>query len=73
MTEVADALRSIHERLDALATPDAGPLDSHALQARGYSQQEAYGLLRQHGVRLPGGRRARISREVLERIERGDL
>lgn len=43
------------------------------LQHRGYSEREAYALLRRHGVRLPGARRARIAASVLERIERGEI
>lgn len=48
------------------------PLDSKALMDRGYTEQEAYALLRAHGVRIPGGRRRRIALDVLEAIERGE-
>lgn len=48
-------------------------LDRKALQERGYTEKEAYALLRRHGVRVPGGRRARIAQSVLERIERGEI
>lgn len=54
--------------------PDpSAPLDARALMARGYSKDEAYALLRRHGVKVPGGRRKRIAVTVLERIERGEL
>lgn len=49
------------------------PLDAEALQDRGYSRREAYGILRRHGVRLPGGRRLRISLDLLIKIERGEV
>lgn len=49
------------------------PLDYEALRERGYSKDEAYGLLRRRGVKVPGGRKRRISLEVLTRIERGEL
>jgi hypothetical protein len=49
------------------------PLDREALQARGYTRDEAYGLLRRFGVKLPGGRRKRIAVDVLEKVERGEL
>lgn len=70
--------RALTERLagDAIhvmAPADDRPLDAGALQERGYSVQEAYTLLRTHGQRLPGGRRARIAKSVLERVERGEL
>ena len=52
--------------------PDA-PLAYEDLRARGYTKPQAYGLLRRHGVRVPGGRRKRISRDVLARIERGEV
>lgn len=70
--------RALAERLsgdaiNVIAPPDDRPLDAAALQERGYSVQEAYTLLRTHGQRLPGGRRARIAKSVLERIERGEL
>lgn len=48
-------------------------LDRKALQERGYTEKEAYALLRRHGFRVPGGRRARIAQAVLERIERGEI
>lgn len=51
----------------------SAPLDAEALQARGYTRDEAYALLRTHGVRIPGGRRRRISPSVLGRIERGEV
>ena len=62
---------AITERLDQLAP--AAPLDVEALQARGYTRDEAYALLRRHGVRIPGGRRMRISPVVLGRVERGEV
>lgn len=68
---VAVELAAIRARIDALSSP--APLDSDALVARGYSVKEAYGLLRRHGVRLPGAKRARIALAVLEAIERGEL
>lgn len=49
------------------------PLAYEDLRARGYTKPQAYGLLRRHGVRVPGGRRKRISRELLVRIERGEV
>lgn len=49
------------------------PLDSRGLQERGYTKAESYGLLRRHGVKVPGGRRKRISMEVLRQIERGEV
>lgn len=55
------------------APPDDRPLSSDDLKARGYSTDETYALLRAHGVRLPGGRRMRIARAVLEQVERGEL
>lgn len=71
MTDVIlTELSAIRERLDVLA-PSA-PLDYRALMQRGYSQAEAYALLRRHGVRLPGAKKARIATSVLESIERGD-
>lgn len=48
-------------------------LDRRALQDRGYTEKEAYALLRRHGVRVPSGRRARIALSILERIERGEV
>lgn len=48
-----------------------GPLDYEALRARGYTEPEARALLRAHGVRIL--RKLRISRELLESIERGDV
>lgn len=70
--------RELRERLSAdgltlLAPPDDRPLGAKELQERGYTEQEAYGLLRNHGLRMPGGRRIRIARSVLERIERGEI
>lgn len=64
-------LVAIRERLNALAP--VGPLDHEALMSRGYSEREAYALLRRHGVRLPGAKRSRIAVSVLEAIERGEL
>lgn len=61
------------EAIQVMAPADDRPLDAAALQERGYSVQEAYTLLRTHGQRLPGGRRARIAKSVLERIKRGEL
>lgn len=70
--DLAGELRALREQVARVVDPDRGPLDHKALMDRGYSEREAYGLLRAHGVKIPGGRRARISREVLEHIERGD-
>lgn len=69
------SLEDIAQRLDEIATSGlaGAPLCAAELQQRGYTRQEAYGLLRRHGVQVPGGRRLRISRSVLERIERGEL
>lgn len=49
------------------------PLDARDLRERGYSQHEAYGLLRRHGVKIPGGRRLRIAPQILKQIERGEV
>lgn len=54
-------------------TKDKPPLDYAALRERGYTEREAYALLRRHGVKVPGGRRRRISPELLVRIERGEV
>lgn len=51
--------------------PKGGPLDFGDLRARGYSEPEAYALLRNHGVQVL--RKRRIALEVLVRIERGEL
>lgn len=48
----------------------AAPLDYEALRARGYTEREAYALLRRHGVRVL--RKRRIRPDVLEAIERGE-
>lgn len=57
-----------------LAAPiDDRPLDAKALQDRGYSLNEAYVLLDKYGQRLPGARRARIAKSVLDQVERGEL
>lgn len=64
-------LDAILERLDVLAP--AAPLDYKALQSRGYTEHEARALLRTHGVKVPGGRRRRISPSTLARIERGEI
>lgn len=56
-----------------VAQPLDGPLDAKALKARGYSQAEAYGLLRAHGFRVPAGRRIRMAPEILNAIEKGEL
>lgn len=56
-----------------VSRPAPAPLDAKALMARGYSQHEAYGLLRRHGVKVPGGRRLRISAVLLGQIERGEV
>jgi len=63
-------IRRLTAKIDALA--HQGPLTADDLQARGYSQKEAYALLHRHGFQLPGARRKRISRTVLERIEKGE-
>lgn len=69
--DVAHELRALRAEVAGLTTPR--PLDYHALVERGYSEKEAYALLRRHGVRLPGGRRSRISVDVLTRIEAGEI
>lgn len=57
-----------------LAAPvDDRPLDAQALRDRGYSLNEAYALLDRYGQRLPGARRARIAKSVLDQVERGEL
>ena len=66
-------LADVMARLDDLARRHDRPLDARALQARGYTEQEAYGLLRRHGIKLHGGRRKRIHPDVLARIERGEI
>lgn len=70
--------RALAERLsgdaiNVMAPVDDRPLDSKALIERGYTSHEAYALLRAHGHRMPGGRRIRIAKSVLDRIERGEL
>lgn len=70
--EVRAVLQELREALPASSAPSY-PLDHAALLDRGYSKDEAYALLRAHGVKLPGGRRARISLEVLTRIEAGEI
>ena len=52
---------------------EIAPLDYDALRARGYSEREARAMLRVWGVKVIGGRRYRISPDVLARIERGEL
>ena len=49
------------------------PLDYSQLRSRGYTEREAYGLLRRHGVKVPGGRKRRITLSLLTRIERGEI
>ena len=68
MNDVLDAITNLREHV-----APAAPLDVEALQARGYTRDEAYALLRKHGVRIPGGKRMRISPMVLGRIERGEV
>lgn len=58
---------------EAVNAPQAPPLDYSALRARGYSKDEAYGLLRRRGVKVPGGRKRRIAADLLHRIERGEI
>jgi hypothetical protein len=76
---VADLERRVAElaervdRLDRLVLEADAPLDHKALVARGYSEKEAYGLLRRYGVHAPGGRRRRVARDVLAVVERGEL
>lgn len=53
--------------------PTEQPLDSKALRERGYTKPETYALLRRWGVKTPGGRKKRISRDLLARYERGEL
>lgn len=65
--DLAEAVRDLQQRV-----APAAPLDAEALMERGYTRDEAYALLRRHGVRVTGGRRQRISVAVLEAIERGD-
>jgi hypothetical protein len=70
--------RALTERLagdaiNVIAPPDDRPLDAKALQDRGYSLNEAYVLLDKYGQRLPGARRARIAKSVLDQVERGEL
>jgi len=67
------AARLGDDRVTINPPPDDRPLDAKALQERGYSTAEAYALLNAHGQRLPGGRRARIAKSVLDRVERGEL
>lgn len=69
--ETTVTLEHIAERLEELAP--AAPLDHKGLQERGYTDHEARALLRTHGVRVPGGRRRRISPSMLARIERGEI
>lgn len=71
--ERALAERLAGDAIQVMAPADDRPLDSKALQERGYTEQESYALLRAHGHRMPGGRRIRIAKSVLERIERGEL
>lgn len=68
--DVATELAALREQVARLAP--SKPLDSDDLMNRGYSEKEAYGLLRRHGVRLPGAKRIRIAVTVLEAIERGE-
>lgn len=67
------AARLAGDGITIVSPPDDRPLDAEALQARGYSVNEAYALLRAHGQRLPGARRTRIAKSVLDRVERGEL
>lgn len=72
--ELRAALRELRDALPAPAPVEPSvPLDHTALVDRGYSTDEAYALLRAHGVKLPGGRKRRISLAVLTRIEAGEL
>lgn len=72
--EVRAALQELRDVLPAPAPAEPSvPLDHSALVVRGYSADEAYALLRAHGVKLPGGRKRRISLSVLTRIEAGEL
>lgn len=73
LSEIRDELKGLvmEAVADALRDADA-PLTAEDLMARGYSQKEAYALLHRHGVRLPGAKRIRISKKVLERIEQGE-
>lgn len=72
--EVRAALQELRDVLPTpAATEPSVPLDHTALVERGYSTDEAYALLRAHGVKLPGGRKRRISLAVLTRIEAGEL
>lgn len=68
MSDLAQEVQDLKQRV-----MPAAPLDSSALVHRGYTRHEAYALLRSHGVRVPGGKRRRISVSILERIERGEV
>lgn len=68
-----DELRDRLDRIESLLRTRTAPLTYEDLRERGYSQKEAYGLLHRHGVQLPGAKRLRISLDVLEKVERGEL